>query len=196
MAQVMSFPEYTGLRCLMMPFIQGDPSSVPPEFSAYAALAIEPGEIGYLTVDESETVGGRPQRAKRAKHARAIHTEAGVVEGRLAWGGSTRVTLDPDTRVLVASNVGGSCAVWDEAYRNTTSDGDIGHASDAFPYESARILAAGEVATFGVLTPHESLPVPHGTRRQFVRVVGNGVHGREDYFTMNPLPLPRREGEA
>lgn len=39
----------------------------------------------------------------------------------------------------------------------------------------------------GILTPHESLPVPCDFPRQFLRIISSGVHGREDYFTVNPL---------
>ena len=51
------FPAYTGKRCLMMPYIQGDPHSVPKEFregyeEILSTLALQPGEIGYLTIKD------------------------------------------------------------------------------------------------------------------------------------------------
>jgi len=33
-----TFPELAGLRCLMMPFIQGEPLSVPQEYQSYADI--------------------------------------------------------------------------------------------------------------------------------------------------------------
>jgi hypothetical protein len=193
------FPKFTGMRCLMMPYVQGDPSSVPSEYAGYAdilsSVFLERGHIGYLTIDESVASKGQPHRGARAKYGRAVHTEAGRVPpglyawggGGNTWGGKRKVWLDRDLRILLASNVGGTCAIWDAEHEDTSDDGDLGHVADLYPYKLARVLAAGEVAEIGILTPHESLPVPVDTPRQFLRIVGSGVHGREPYFTLNPL---------
>ena len=187
-----SFPEYSGVRCLMMPFIQGDPGSVPREYKSYddviESLAIETGRIGYLTIDESFVEAGSPQRGYRARHGRAIHTEAGLISDRVyCWGGRVNVRLDRDVQILIANSVDDSCAIWDTEHRETSEDGDIGFASASYPYCDTELVKSGDVHRLGVLTPHESLPVTSSTRRQFVRVVGSGVHGREDYFTPNHL---------
>ncbi len=195
--QQIAFPEFSGLRCLMMPYIQGDSQSVPADYASYSDILngtfLRRGEIGYLTIDESEAVAGSPHRGARARHARALHTEAGILRGVCkwgggapSWGGSPKVTLERDTRILVASNMSGTCAVWGCEHEDTSEDGDIGHLADLYPYSGATILMAGEVAEIGVLTPHESLPVNENVRRQFLRIVGSGVHGREPYFTENP----------
>jgi hypothetical protein len=195
---MLSFPEFTGLRCLMMPYVQGDPDSVPSKYWAYRdiirTLVINAGDIGYLTIDESLAQVGLPHRGARAKHGRALHTEAGRIPGHVYrwgggghWGSKPAVTLDRETQILIASNTDGSCAVWDVEHEETTEDGDIGHLAAMYPYESAAMLKAGEVRRIGILTPHESLPVKETIRRQFLRVVGSGVHGREPYFTENPL---------
>lgn len=59
------FPEYRGLRCLMMPYVQGDPTSVPDEYARYravlASIFLEKGELGYLTIDESVAKDTRRQ---------------------------------------------------------------------------------------------------------------------------------------
>ena len=51
-----NFPEFTGIRCLMMPFIQGDSRSIPDEYKSYSEIVdstfIKKGDIGYLTIDE------------------------------------------------------------------------------------------------------------------------------------------------
>lgn len=192
------FPEFSGIRCLMMPFIQGDPESVPTQLRAgYEAaiemMAIEPGEIGFLTIDESLAFAGTPHRGARAKFGRALHTEAGRRPGKIyawgggGWGNSHKVTLDRDVQILLANNLDGSCAVWDSEHENTSLDGDIGYAADQYPLREAHIMSAGEIQRIGILTPHESLPVSANTNRQFLRVLSSGVHGREDYFTKNPL---------
>lgn len=192
-----SFPEYAGVRCLMMPYIQGDPSSVPEQYRGYAEIIrstfIREGDTGYLTIDESVASAGKPHRGKRAKFGRALHTEAGrnpakqYVCGGGGWGTSDYVTLDGDVEILLANNLDGSCALWDATHQNTSRDGDIGDCADDYPYRDATIMRAGEVHRIGILTPHESLPVKSTFRRQFLRIVSSGVHGREPYFTENPI---------
>ena len=191
------FPAFSGLRCLMMPYIQGEPDSMPSEYAAYSeivrSVAVKRGDIGYLTIDESVAVAGTPHRGKRAKYDRALHTEVGRMPGRTyyAWGGGWAwphvVTMDGDVEILLADNIDDSCAVWDAKHYDTSLDGDIGHAAHQYPYEAATMMKAGEVHRIGVLQPHESLPVKRTCLRQFLRIVGSGVHGRERYFTVNPL---------
>lgn len=38
-----------------------------------------------------------------------------------------------------------------------------------------------------IFTPHECIKQTKSGNRQFIRIVGEGVEGREDYFTVNPL---------
>ncbi len=202
------FPKYSATRCLMMPYIQGDPGSVPDAYAPYrdvvSSVFLKKGDVGFLTIDESLAVVGTPHRGARARYARALHTEAGILRGTYGWGGSPRpgwgaptptpswggrhaVTLDRDVKILIASNTDDTCAVWDAEHEDTSEDGDIGYAAAEYPYDSAKLLKAGEVREIGILTPHESLPVKSDTFRQFLRIVGAGVHGQEPYFTVNPL---------
>lgn len=195
--KTIEFPAFSSTRCLMMPYIQGEPESVSQQYAAYqgilASTYLRRGDIGYLTIDESTVTAGQPHRGKRAKYGRALHTEAGVIKGVCGWGGGPvwggrhAVTLDRDVRVLLASNMANTCAVWDSEHIDTSEDGDIGYAASAYPYSEAKLLAAGELCEIGLFTPHESLPVCKSGRRQFLRIVGAGVQGRESYFTQNPL---------
>lgn len=195
--QRIEFPEYTGLRCLMMPYVQGEPESVPETYRSYAeilgAVFVERGKIGYLTIDESPVVAGRAHRASRARFERALHTEAGRIPGKCykwsggGWGSGSYVELERGVQILLANNLDDSCAVWDAEHEGTSWDGDIGDRAPEYPYETATFLKAGEVHQIGILTPHESLPVAKNFPRQFLRIVGSGVHGREPYFTENPL---------
>ena len=192
-----TFPEFAGIRCLMMPYIQGDSLSVPSIYRGYAeiieSLFIERGDVGFLTIDESVATAGKPHRGSRARYGRAIHTEAGKLRGvynwggGTSWGGSPHVTLDSDVEILIANNVDESCAVWDATHDDTSEDGDLGHVAGCYPLSSARFLQCGEVYRIGILTPHESLPVKRTVNRQFIRIVSSGVHGREEYFTRNTL---------
>lgn len=189
----------------MMPYVQGEPESVPDAYSTYRPIIsdvyLEKGEIGYLTIDESPVEANTPHRGARAKFGRALHTEAGLNCGwgngwgkplygwgrPYGWGSTHKVTLDRDVQILLANSIDNSCAVWDSEHLNTSIDGDIGDQADLYPYSAAHFMQAGEVCKIGILTPHESLPVPSATNRQFLRIVGSGVHGRESYFTENPL---------
>jgi hypothetical protein len=211
----------------MMPYIQGEPDSVPETYAAYADIIAsvhhKKGDIGFLTIDESLAIGGTPHRGQRAKYGRALHTEAGKhpvsplymwgserspgwgwgspsprkkpdtwgwgnpPAHRWGWGSKSLVTLDRDVRILLANNLDDSCAVWDTEHEDTSLDGDIGHVAEMYPYSSAVFMKAGEVHDIGILTPHESLPVLQDFNRQFLRVISSGVHGREEYFTRNPL---------
>jgi hypothetical protein len=193
-----TFPQFSGIRCLMMPYVQGDPDSVPNEYAPYRDIIaqnyLKAGDIGFLTIDESVAVAGTPHRGARAKFGRALHTEAGYDQhlycwgsGGSSWGGKKNVVVDRDVRILIANSLDDSCAVWDAEQEDTSLDGDIGYLSRKYPYENAVLLKAGEVFSIGVLTPHESLPVKTNTERQFLRIVSSGVWGREPYFTENPL---------
>lgn len=192
-----NFPDYSGTRCLMMPYVQGDHLSVPKEYYPYSDIInnnfIKEGDIGYLTIDESPVKTGKPHRGARAKTDRALHTEAGkrpdkvYAWGNSGWGKSHRVELEDHVEILLANNLNDSCVVWDATHEDTSEDGDIGHLSEEYPYENGVFMKNGEVFKIGILTPHESLPVKKDTNRQFLRIVGSGVHGREEYFTKNPL---------
>jgi hypothetical protein len=197
--KIMKFPEFTGIRCLMMPFLQGEPASLPDMYAPYKSVLesvyMVKGAIGFLTIDESMVEAGRPHRGARARHGRALHTEGGLrPNGEYvwgpptpSWGGSCAVTLDRDVRVLLANSVDNTCAIWDAVHEDTTEDGDIGHAAELYPYKTATLMHAGEVHEVGILTPHESLAVDAACRRQFLRIVSSGVRGREACFTRNPL---------
>lgn len=192
-----TFPMFSGVRCLMMPYTQGDPDSVPEQYRVgYEDILrdtyFKRGDIGYLTIDESAAQSGKPHRGDRATSDRALHTEAGRHPDKVyAWGGGGwgkghRVTLDGGVRVLIANSINDTCAIWDATHADTSIDGDIGYASGDYPYADAIMMQAGEVYEIGILTPHESLPVACDVGRQFLRIVSSGVHGREPYFTENP----------
>lgn len=200
MTTTIQFPQFSGLRCLMMPYIQGDPTSVPAAYSSYSdiieSVFLEKDDIGFLTIDESPAVAGTPHRGARMRYSRALHTEVGRDPDTLyCWGGSGggwgkrphHVILERDVKILLANNLDDSCAIWDAEHEDTSDDGDIGYTASQYPYEDAVFLKAGEVHEIGILTPHESLPVSTNCERQFLRIVSSGVHGREDYFTENPL---------
>jgi hypothetical protein len=193
---VINFPKFTGVTCNMMPFVQGDPDSLPPEYRQYAGsleyMVLEPGKIGHLTIQETFVEAGETQRGYN-RSGRNAHVEIGRItsSGFGNWGywGPTGTTLvNTSTRVAIASNLAGTCRLWPEVTETRPTEyGELNEYLGDYPVESGVVLGAGEVAIIGVLTPHESMPQEVAGPRQFLRVVGRGVSGRESHFTQNPL---------
>jgi len=76
------FPEFTGVKCNMMPFIQGDALSLPDAYKPYAQIIndnyLEKGEIGFLTIHESFVENGKSQRGYNSTGInRNVHIEVG-----------------------------------------------------------------------------------------------------------------------
>jgi hypothetical protein len=94
--------------------------------------------------------------------------------------------------VFMASNVANTTAVWNCHINNAEGGmvgphGDIEHLRPLLG-PCARTLEAGELVWMTDRTPHESLPVPAGARRQYFRlVVGTVSAWFVDHSTPNPL---------
>lgn len=191
------FPSFTGIKCNMMPFMQGDSKSLPEVYQPYAKIVddnyLEKGEIGYLTIDESYVEAGRSQRGYNGFGLnRNVHVEVGRREqmnhwGGNSWGGGYSTLLDDDTKVLIANSVSDTCRVWDAVEMSPTEDGDLGACIHKYLERTGVLMKAGDVAKISIFTPHECVPQKQSGRRQFFRIVGKGVRGRESYFTLNPL---------
>jgi hypothetical protein len=194
------FPVFTGIKCNMMPFIQGDDSSLPDVYKPYAKIIndnyLEKGEIGFLTIHESFVECGKSQRGYNSTGInRNVHIEVGRHEtlnywggsGGSSWGGKYKTLLDDETMVLIANSISDTCRVWDVTEKRFTQDGDLSDYIDNYPTETGILLKSGEVAKISIFTPHECIDQIESSKRQFFRIVGKGVRGREDYFTINPL---------
>lgn len=196
-----TFPKPTNTRILMMPFIQGDPDSLPNGLETYHDFVerfwLEAGEVGFLTIDEQFVKAGIAQRGY-GNSERTLHTEAcahgqwgawKTVDmaswGSSGWGVDYTVFLDNDLQVLIGNSIESTCAVWDSE-EAPTKDGDLGHIAHLYPREQAHMMKSGEIVQIGIRTPHECISQPESGVRQFARVVGKGVHGRADHFTVNP----------
>lgn len=201
MRNLITFPEPTGIKCRMMPFIQGDASSLPEAYRPYADIItssyLEKGEVGHLTIHESFVEAGRSQRGYNgAGIKRNVHVEVGRRNstnrwgggGQSSWGKGTGTFLADSTKVLIASSIGGTCRVWrDVIEMSPTLDGDLSAYIDKYPEDTGHLMAAGELAEISIFTPHECVAQSESGFRQFFRIVGVGVTGREEYFTVNPL---------
>jgi len=194
------FPTPSGIKCQMMPFVQGDSGSLPDPYQAYADIInthyLQKGEVGYLTIHESFVGAGLSQRGYNSTGAnRNVHIEVGRRGSLNQWGGGgngwgrgSGTLLADSTRVLIANSIGGTCRVWDNVIEmSSTPDGDLSAYLDRYPEDTGRLMEAGEVANISIFTPHECVPQQHSGMRQFFRIVGAGVTGREEYFTINPL---------
>ncbi len=194
------FPEFTGAKCNMMPFIQGDASSLPDAYKSYSDIInnnyLEKGEIGLLTIHESFVEVGKSQRGYNSTGInRNVHIEVGRYKNKNKWGsgwgnpwgGRFNTMLDDETMVLISNSISETCRVWNAKEMSYTKDGDLGAYIDRYPEETGILLKSGEVARISIFTPHECVNQKHSGHRQFFRIVGKGVVGREDYFTINPL---------
>lgn len=191
------FPEFTGIKCNMMPFIQGDSSSLPEIYQPYSKIInenfLEKGEVGFLTIDEAFVHTGKSQRGYNSKGIeRNVHIEVGRHDkinswGGTSWGGKYNTLLDDKTMVLIANSISDTCRVWDAKEMSYTKDGDLSAYIHKYPEQTGKLLKSGEVAKISIFTPHECISQKESSNRQFFRIVGKGVKGREDYFTINPL---------
>lgn len=195
------FPEFTGIKCNMMPFVQGDSRSLPEIYKPYSKIIndnfLEKGEIGFLTIHESIVRANESQRGyNSAGINRNVHIEVGRNEklnhwgsgsGGASWGGKYSTLLDDSTMVLIANNISDTCRLWNTKEMAYTKDGDLSEYIEKYPEHTGINLKSGEVAKISIFTPHECINQKESGKRQFFRIVGKGVVGREDYFTINPL---------
>ena len=195
--KTIQFPQFRGIKCNMMPFIQGDSSSLPEEYKSYSSIIdenyLERGEIGHLTIDESFVESNTSQRGFNSFGInRNVHIEVGRLPignkwGSCSWGGKSNTLLADSTEVLIANSIDDTCRVWNVLEKRYTIDGDLSEYLNDYPEESGELLKSGELRRISIFTPHECIIQPFSANRQFFRIVGRGVKGREDYFTQNPL---------
>lgn len=195
--KTIKFPKFTGIKCNMMPFIQGDSKSLPQMYQPYAKIIesnyLEKGEMGFLTIDESFVKGGESQRGYNSTGiTRNVHIEVGRHNninswGNSSWRGRKNVLLENNTMVLIANSISDTCRFWNTKEMSFTKDGDLSAYIERYPEETGILLKSGELAKISIFTPHECIIQKESSNRQFFRIVGQGVTGREDYFTINPL---------
>lgn len=197
LSTTIQFPAPTGIKCAMMPFIQGDSSSLPNEYLPYFKIVdevfLEKGDIGFLTIHESFVSAGESQRGYNSSGiSRNVHIEVGRNGDKNRWGGggsswngNGETLLADDTMVLISNSISDTCMVWDAKEMSYTKDGDLSEYIERYPQKTGVLLKAGQVAKISIFTPHECLLQKQAGIRQFFRIVGKGVVGRENYFTVN-----------
>jgi hypothetical protein len=172
-----SFPASTNRSVNMMPFIMGDHSTIPYELRDYIPMivscGIEPeqiGKVGYLSVMESVVTSGLSQRRP------GIHTEK---HPSLKWGGGWgHGASDGAARrdgVYMASTVSDSCRAWDFHVKVPGYMGDCEHLRKDIESTPLTSIQANKLYWMTDSCPHESMPIAHGTLRQWFRLVTHKV---------------------
>jgi hypothetical protein len=182
-----SFPTPNDININMMPFVIGDPASIPQEYRQYVELlqrckgynsSSEKGRIGYLTVQESLVHGGESQRRP------GLHLEApglvtisggkGVVQVESHWGRG--VDFYPVNKIqggiYMASTLSASCRVWNARIAKPCEVvghlGDVEHLRDFL--DAGTYMKKNELFWITDATPHESLPLKENQYRQYFRL--------------------------
>lgn len=205
----LQFPEPTGININMMPFVMEDQSSLPPEYRKYwniishcvgldATPAPDDGpKIGYLTIQESRTTPGKPQRRG------GLHTESpgnlkgmcqvtSVLTGAARWGGGAYYREVYQGGLYMASTASDSCRVYNVLVENTSQM--VGEGGDAEHLRQfvgkGTNMRAGDLVWLTDRTPHEALPCDTSTHRQFFRLVTSDVSvWHKMHSTANPLGI-------
>ena len=190
------FPEYTGLRIMMMPVILDSWLGIPPNYYGLVQRLYDvmesrfKGEIGYLTIDEQELEPGETLRRG------GLHVD-GYYHGRCgAWGGGGGWGSVGNGMLTISSTP--HC----KAYLGTFNGkpGDEGECDHLILPNEGEIFDAGHIYWVDGACVHESLPVTENTKRQFVRLSMPNNGPWFEGYTENPEGikpsgeiLPRRE---
>jgi hypothetical protein len=137
--------------------------------------------------DSADSAGSGDDGKNEVHHsgegAMAVHVDE-------EWWGRGRITTELVGGIFMASTVPNSCRIWDcaivDAARLLARHGDIDRLREVLGrgYD----IAANQLVWFTDLTPHESVPVPADTHRQYFRLVTReiGVWFKR-HNTPNPL---------
>ena len=209
-----AFPEFSGVNVNMMPIDlskRREAGHLPDEVLPYLPMlerccclwrtrrATEnEARLAYLTIHESDVAEGASQRRP------GLHVESpGIARGAAAavlapgahhhWG---RGIVLREGRIkdgiFMASSVADTTRLWNCRIRDERGDivgpaGDIERLRPLLEGVASATLQANELAWMSDLTPHESLPMPRGGRRQYFRLVAGEVSAwYRDHSTPNP----------
>eukprot|EP00927_Polykrikos_kofoidii_P057546 TRINITY_DN51692_c0_g1_i1.p1 TRINITY_DN51692_c0_g1~~TRINITY_DN51692_c0_g1_i1.p1 ORF type:complete len:387 (+),score=29.10 TRINITY_DN51692_c0_g1_i1:50-1210(+) len=196
----MEFPLAAGININMMPFIMGEPNSVPHAYRQYWPLieacnltGSEKLKVGYLTIQESLLLVGESQRrgGLHIDSPGAQLSQGGNYEAnRVDWGcGIVRGDFS-EVRggIYMASTVPNSCRVWNVQVADPVVGelGDMEHLRDALG--EGTMMEANKLYWLTDSTPHESLPLSKETYRQYFRLVTSSLTAwYPEHSTANPL---------
>jgi len=173
-AQV-TFPEFTGAKVNMMPFVFGDLKTIPEYLQQYIDIInqcnFEKGTVCYLTVHESVVKNTTQRRG-------GVHVEA---PNLLSWGGGAWGGMSPNKGVYMAST-DGACQVWDEIVT------DRDHHGACEPLGEPEKMKPNTLYWMTDKTPHQALE--SNGKRQFIRIVSSEISlWFKQHNTKNPLGI-------
>lgn len=175
-----SFPEFTGLRIMMMPFRLEDADTIPdfmPQWRSAVgdliALSNVKNGTAYLTIDEAHVVAGETHRRP------GMH-----VDGLGAWGGGGGKGSWAANGMLIASNRIG-CRGWHQTFAGEPGpNGECEHLAEQCGPEI--LMQPGRVYWCSPLAVHESIPQRETGARAFVRLSMPSDAPWFDGYTRNP----------
>jgi len=181
----LEFPQFTGLRILLMPIVLHDlPASLPSFARQYEHLLTgfpRPRGIGYLTIDE--------RFVPRGKHHRrpGLHVDgwADDEQDSGTWGGGGSGGSWGNGGWITASTSVG-CAAYPQEFTDKPKKwGDCEHLR---PQVKAAIILKPLVAyAMPALLVHETVPATQEGYRQFIRLSMPSRGGWPSSCTANPL---------
>lgn len=200
--------EEEGLNVNMLPFLLKDADeSLPPHLKKYSDIIdtclqhmkiCDFDDVAYLTVDTrpvAEEGTSQPQRRG------GVHVEApalfeelphSIPGSRFGWGEGT-MNCQLEGGIFMMSDVDNSTAVYSQTIHDPYGKGSvIGPHGDLKRMEGllgepTMVLSAGDLVWMTDRTPHESLPLPAGTKRHYFRLVCPAISGWfKDHSTSNP----------
>lgn len=179
------FPEFSGVRIMMMPVSLGSLAGVP---KAYHGLVTElygamesrfHGEIGYLTIDEKELEPGKTLRRQGLHVDGYYHGKCGAWGGGGGWGsvgnGMLTISSTPHCKAYLG--------VFDG---EPGAEGECDHLT--LPNEG-ETFEDGHIYWVDGACVHESLPVEEKTKRQFVRLSMPSNGPWFEGYTENPTGI-------
>ena len=187
--ELVEFPEFTGLRIMMMPVVIGSYLGIPKQYHEILSQLFGitedrwRGHVGYLTIDEKYLITGNCLR-RAGKHV------DGYYNGKCgAWGGGGWGSVG--NGMLTVSN-SSHCKAYLGIYEGIPgNDGECDHIKLDDSYE---IFEKNQIYWLDGSCIHESIPVEVDIKRQFVRLsMPSGGPWFEGY-TKNPAGiLPSNE---
>ena len=193
------------------------PLELQPYLPLLAACTInreEWGKVGYLTIHESEVIEDQTSHRRKGMHTETpgtvffdpltyevknpskwspqSHAPLTVAWGRGQYHAGCSTTCEYQGGLYMASNVAASTRVWNCEIKNpndiVSEHGDLEHIRSFF--DKGCFLRPGELCWMTDKTPHESVPLAKGTKRQYFRLVTSEVTAwYENHSTKNPLGI-------
>lgn len=179
------FPEFTGLRVMMMPVVLGSLEGVPEQYHEFVLSLYEVtekrhmGQIGYLTIDEQDL---EPNETLRRS---GLHVD-GYYHGRCgAWGGDGSWGSVGNGMLTISSTP--HCKAYLGVFNGKPLDeGECGHLT--LPNEG-EVFEDGHIYWVDGACVHESMPVVEKTKRQFVRLSMPSNGPWFEGYTENPTGI-------